>query len=171
MWGSIKDGFLKAFSITFYPVQKNGGLIKHLNLVNITLTGSPVNPNATFAVSMKSASAWMDTQETAALLDAKQEEKTMTNEASDAVVAQVKAEEPTEVVAEVKAEPVVETESVEAIIKAMKEKQEVELKAMRDEIATLKAELAKPVMKAVVPVEMPKGEPVFTAVSPLRLVG
>jgi phage head maturation protease len=171
VWGSIKDGFLKAFSIAFYPTQKAGGIIKHLNLVNITLTGSPVNPNATFAVSMKSASAWMDTQETQALTDATKEEKTMTDEVSDAVVAEVKTEEPTEVVAEVKAEPVVETESVEAIIKAMKEKQEVELKAMRDQIATLKAELEKPVMKATVPAEMPKGEPVFTAVSPLRLIG
>jgi len=63
VWGSIKDGFLKAFSVAFYPIQKAGGVIKHLNLVNVTLTGSPVNPNATFAVSMKSASAWLDTVE------------------------------------------------------------------------------------------------------------
>jgi len=63
VWGSIKDGFLKAFSVAFYPVEKVGSVIKHLNLVNVTLTGSPVNPNATFAVSMKSAAAWLDSQE------------------------------------------------------------------------------------------------------------
>jgi hypothetical protein len=60
VWGSIKDGFLKAFSIAFYPIEKMGdGIIKRLNLVNITLTGSPVNPNATFTASMKSASAFL----------------------------------------------------------------------------------------------------------------
>lgn len=63
LWGSIKDGFLKAFSVAFYPTQKNGGMIKHLNLINITLTGSPVNPNATFNVTMKSAVAWMNSLE------------------------------------------------------------------------------------------------------------
>jgi len=67
LWGSIKDGFLKAFSVAFYPTQKAGSIIKHLNLVNITLTGSPVNPNATFAVSMKSAAAWMDMEEVKAI--------------------------------------------------------------------------------------------------------
>jgi phage head maturation protease len=46
LWGSIKDGFLKAFSVAFYPIQKTGNIIKSLNLVNVTLTGSPVNPNA-----------------------------------------------------------------------------------------------------------------------------
>lgn len=61
VWGSIKDGFLKAFSVAFYPTHNvTNGLVRSLNLVNITLTGSPVNPNATFAVTMKSASAYMD---------------------------------------------------------------------------------------------------------------
>jgi phage head maturation protease len=62
IWGSIKDGFLKAFSIAFYPVSKMGNVIKSLNLVNVTLTGSPVNQNATFVATMKSANAWMDSQ-------------------------------------------------------------------------------------------------------------
>jgi uncharacterized C2H2 Zn-finger protein len=78
VWGSIKDGFLKAFSVAFYPVQKSGNVIKHLNLVNVTLTGSPVNPNATFAVSMKSAAAWLDSQEAITKADYK---PTLTNPA------------------------------------------------------------------------------------------
>jgi phage head maturation protease len=160
VWGSIKDGFLKAFSVAFYPVQKVGGIIKHLNLVNITLTGSPVNPQATFAVSMKSAAAWMDT------LEIPKEEIKMVEEIK------------TEVAPEIKAEPVAvavvaPTESVEAIVKAMKDKHEAEMTAMKElmttEIAGLKAELAKPVMKAIVE-EVPKEKPVFQAVSPLQLV-
>ncbi len=48
---SIKDGFLKAFSVAFYPVAKasNGKVINKLALINVTLTGSPVNPYATFS--------------------------------------------------------------------------------------------------------------------------
>ncbi len=60
LWGSITDGFLKAFSVAFYPVSKSGNVIKALRLVNITLTGSPVNPQATFSATMKSASAYLD---------------------------------------------------------------------------------------------------------------
>jgi hypothetical protein len=60
IWGSIRDGFLKAFSVAFYPVAKNNNVVSRLNLVNITLTGSPVNPNATFMATMKSASAYLD---------------------------------------------------------------------------------------------------------------
>ena len=63
VWNSIKDGFLKAFSVAFYPITKSGRTISALNLVNITLTGSPVNPNATFNVTMKSAKAYLDSLE------------------------------------------------------------------------------------------------------------
>ena len=63
VWGSIKDGFLKAFSIAFYPIEKAANnVIKKLNLVNITLTGTPVNPEATFSATMKSASAFLKSQ-------------------------------------------------------------------------------------------------------------
>ena len=61
IWGSIKDGFLKAFSIAFYPISKSDNVIKSLAIVNVTLTGSPVNPNASFVATMKSVRSWMDT--------------------------------------------------------------------------------------------------------------
>lgn len=61
IWGSIKDGFLHSFSIAFYPLKAvtreiNGQamrFIENLRLVNVTLTGSPVNTNATFNPVMK----------------------------------------------------------------------------------------------------------------------
>jgi len=63
IWGSIKGGFLHSFSIAFAPLKAitksiNGvthKVIESLNLINVTLTGSPVNTNATFAPVMKAA--------------------------------------------------------------------------------------------------------------------
>ena len=61
VWNSIKEGYLHSFSIAFAPLKKvtqriNGvvqTLIEDLNLTNVTLTGSPVNQNATFTVTLK----------------------------------------------------------------------------------------------------------------------
>lgn len=211
IWGSIKDGFLKAFSVAFYPVQKSGGIIKHLNLINVTLTGSPVNPHATFSACMKSASAWMDSIEVKADLKPSVDGPAVAGvETPDAVtpkhpkMTEVKAELccekcdkefeskeeldnhkcnakiksmedikmteeiKTEIIAaEVKAEPVVD---IQAEVKAMKDAHEAELKALNEEVATLKAELEKPVMKAIVETTIPKETPTVQIVSPLRLV-
>ncbi len=54
LWGSIKDGFITAFSIAFKPLKvitKTIGdvsvkLIEDLKLLNVALTGSPVNQGA-----------------------------------------------------------------------------------------------------------------------------
>jgi len=59
IWGSITDGFLNAFSIGFFPVAQNGNVITDLNIVNLTLTGTPVNPGATFTPVLKSAVAYL----------------------------------------------------------------------------------------------------------------
>jgi len=182
VWGSIKDGFLKAFSVAFYPVQKAQGRIKRLNLVNITLTGSPVNPNATFAVSMKSAAAWLDSQEIKPEL--KSEEIQMETKEEIIIQPEVKAEAPVaevkvEAVPEVKAEAPATEPAID--VKAMKEKYDTEVATLKaqlanaiqthsTEIATLKAELAKPVMKAVVEKTMPESKPVMQIVSPLGLI-
>lgn len=239
VWGSIKDGFLKAFSVAFYPIQKAGGVIKHLNLVNITLTGSPVNNQATFAVSMKSAAAWLDSQEVEVkaglkpkidnpadtpempgienkpdtypvkkptMTELKSEEDKMkcskcdkefeSKEALDKHLEEVhgKEEKPetksveesketpaqeaaeskschgglsTVKAEEVKAEPVID---VKAEVQKMKDAHDAELKALHLEVENLKAELAKPVMKATVEAVMPKEQPEARIVSPLQLL-
>jgi len=168
VWNSIKDGFLKAFSIAFYPVAKAGKEISDLNLVNITLTGSPVNTAATFNAVMKSAKAYLDSQRQEIK---NMEENNMIEEikndipAAEIVVVEEKKEDEV-IVEETKAfEPVIneEIESLKAEIKALKEKYETV-------DAKLKAELDKPVMKAIkedAP-SVPKEEQIY--ISPLKLV-
>jgi len=64
VWDSIVNGFVHSFSVAFYPVEavrrKVGDGIKsfvnRLNLVNITLTGNPCNPEARFTPVMKTIS-------------------------------------------------------------------------------------------------------------------
>jgi len=54
LWGSIKDGFINAFSIAFQPLKTvektmNGTsvrLIEELKLLNVAFTGAPVNEGA-----------------------------------------------------------------------------------------------------------------------------
>ena len=61
IWGSIKDGFLHSFSIAFHPLKaitkeisgKIMRFIDDLNLLNITITGVPVNSNATLRPVLK----------------------------------------------------------------------------------------------------------------------
>lgn len=166
VWGSIKDGFLKAFSIAFYPTQRNGSRIKHLNLVNITLTGSPVNPNATFSVSMKSASAWLDIQQHEQIVTTNPTETVpeITNknmeankmpedekekfeckkcdkdfESKEALEEHREKEHSAEVKANIAP---VSNDDINATIKAMKEKQEQELASLKAEIASSKTEIA-----------------------------
>ena len=202
IWGSIKDGFLKAFSIAFYPVEKVGdGVIKRLNLVNITLTGSPVNPEATFTASMKSASAYLNslkqnlslTDECAEaisikcntgetmkkeLKDEKKEDSEEKEESKEKKPDDEEAEKKAEVEGKEKKEEEKTEESdkekeKEDVEKKAKVKAEADLKAeikiLRDDIAKLKAELEKPVMKAMTS-EVPKVESGFKIKRPLDLI-
>jgi len=73
VWGSIKDGFLNAFSFAYkaikptYKTLDNGAKIRVLDslyLLNITFTGNPVNPMARMTdVFMKSLSDFNDYSE------------------------------------------------------------------------------------------------------------
>jgi len=62
IWDSVKNGFLHSFSVAFYPVEaiskkENGiwkSIVNKLNLINITFTGNPMNPQAQFTPVMKS---------------------------------------------------------------------------------------------------------------------
>lgn len=195
VWNSIKDGFLKAFSIAFYPIEQVNKVISRLNLVNITLTGSPVNPNATFNVAMKSAKAYLDTnnikEEDKMAKDEKIEDSKLKHEESEEKVeeqpqpqeekVEEQPQEPQEEVKKVEEEPEVEVEEkVEVNEEQPKEvnyasevveELRAEVKALKEEHAKLKAELEKPVMKSIkdeAP-EVPKGEE-FKYISPLKMV-
>ena len=105
IWGSIKDGFLHSFSVAFYPIRAvtkaidgiERTFIDALELINVTLTGSPVNTNATFKPVMKAAlksegitmseetKTEQPAQEEVKAEEPVQEEKTVTEEVKPAV--------------------------------------------------------------------------------------
>jgi uncharacterized small protein (DUF1192 family) len=81
-------------------------------------------------------------------------------------------EEPETKCGKVKAEePVIEVKAEEPVIEVKAEKNyDAEIKALQTEIANLKAELAKPVMKALVEEKVPQEKPIMKVVSPLNLL-
>jgi len=139
VWGSIKGGFLNSFSIGFFPITQVGNVISDLNIVNLTLTGTPVNAGAKFTPVLKSAVAYLksiETENESKMEEPKQEviEPAVVAPVAPAPVApapvveapvvapvndlkseeDIKAEVAKEVVAEVKVEPVV-AEPVKAV--------------------------------------------------------
>jgi fructose-specific phosphotransferase system component IIB len=180
VWGSIKDRFLHSFSIAFYPVKaitKSIGGIAHtfisaLKLVNVTLTGCPVNPSATFIPIMKAAlksEGIKVTEETIQPEQPIQPESVVTTQeepvSTEDVIKKIQEERDT-LLAErdklleekktwemkvQKPEPVVitQTEIDHGPLSAIKALTADKVK-LQKEVASLKAELAKPIMKAYV---------------------
>jgi len=184
VWGSISEGFLKAFSVAFYPVMKSGNKVSKLNIVNITLTGTPVNPHATFTAGLKSAVSLLNQSNE---FQPNKEEKSMSEEEIKTVVPEVKAEkEETKADEEEdedekkkksakkeKPEAPEKDDAEEPEVKALPPKEskieqdlKAELAKKDEEIVKLKAELARPVMKAVLS-EPPKATKVEMKSSPL----
>jgi len=192
VWGSIKDRFLHSFSIAFYPVKaitkSIGGIaytfISALKLVNVTLTGCPVNPSATFIPIMKAALKSEGIKVTEEVIQSEQPEPVVeTPIQSEPVVAEKTQTEPVETVSTEdvikkiqeerdalsaerdklleekktwemtvqKPEPVVitQTEVDHGPLSAIKALTADKVK-LQKEVASLKAELAKPIMKAYV---------------------
>ena len=168
LWGSVKGGFVNAFSIAFTNVKaattKMGDsiirIIEDLTLLNVALTGVPVNPKASLAgYSMKSVflKAIGDYEKKAE--DTKMSEEEIKNDVSQEEVKKVeevveKAPEETKVkVAEEK--PVeAKSEDLEAVKK--------ELKSLSEQIETQKTELKSlretSVFKSKIVDEAPKEE-------------
>ena len=131
VWGSIKGGFLNAFSIGFFPLTQVGNVISDLNIVNLTLTGTPVNAGATFEPVLKSAVAYL---------------KSLNETESEP-----KMEEPKQ---EVK-EPVVETPApvVEAPTNELKSEEDIKAEVAKETEVEVKkeveAKVAEPVKEEV----------------------
>jgi len=178
LWGSIKEGFLKAFSIAFQPVEtitKAIGetevrIINDLTLLNVALTGTPVNPNAAITqYGMKSVmlKAINDLEQTEAnkmsekKVEAKDEapvEEQPKEEVKEEVKEEAPVEEkPTEEVS--KEEPKVEEPAVEQKSEAV-EKLTAELKALTEKMekqeAEIKALKEEPVFKSKTPEQQPE---------------
>ena len=177
LWGSIKDGFVNAFSIAFQPiktVEKSIGgttvrLIEELKLLNVAFTGAPVNEGAKMTeFGMKSVmlKAIAETEEqvvvSKSLLTKLMEEKSMVEEQKiEEVVEEVKEEktveqpETVEAVKEVVAEDPKLTELVselKSMVEAQNkviEKQSLEMKALEKREVFKSPVSVKPEVKSV----------------------
>jgi len=124
VWGSIKGNFLNAFSIGFFPITQVGNVISDLNIVNLTLTGTPVNAGATFTPVLKSAVAYL---------------KSLNETESEPKMEETKTE--------VK-EPVVEAPApvVEAPTNELKSEEDIKAEVSKETEAEVKKEIEAPVV-------------------------
>ncbi|MBT3582785.1 hypothetical protein HN510_03120 [Candidatus Woesearchaeota archaeon] len=154
LWGSIKEGFINAFSIAFQPlrtVEKAIGdvkvrLIEELKLLNVAFTGAPVNKGAKMtefgmkSVMLKAIEDSSNTGEQVIvpkrLITKLMEVKNMSEEE---IVEEEEVKEEPEVKEEVKAE--IEAEVKEIVEEEPKVDEEAEAKAAEE--AELKAKEAK----------------------------
>lgn len=71
VWGEIKNGFLDAFSIAYVPIRTqtkniNGimaRLLDKINIVNVALTGNPVNPKASMISAFTKSLQYLEAEE------------------------------------------------------------------------------------------------------------
>ena len=173
VWGSIQDGFLKAFSIAFAPPSTddyvmNGDtrVLNRINrLLNVAITGIPVNDHARITnVVAKSMINLEESEMTDEEVKEEAAEEAPVEEAPDAAKeaqpteeapaeeAEAPAGEPAETKSDVLEEirrEFAEVKSLLSVSKKEDEEPETDLKSMLEELKELKAELKKPQLKAV----------------------
>lgn len=184
VWGSIKTKFIDAFSIAFKPlksiqtqVQNNTArLLQKVELLNIALTGNPVNPEckigAVFTKSINELIGDKMTEEIKAEMSEEEKKKLEEEEKKKKEQPEKKSEEPkaeekpAEVpVEEPKAEPVAEkpAEEPKAEESDIEKKHNAEMKALKDKLDVLEAEL-KAVKEAPVFKSKQESKPIQKAV-------
>lgn len=174
IWGSLQDRFLNSFSIAFsepskedYIVQGKTRILNRIkSLLNVAITGNPVNKNAVITAVVAKSMIKMDEEDKTVEDDkvepaVKEEEsapaETPVEAPSEAVEseAEVKTKVLGEIrkeIAEIKALVNVKPET-EKIEKPLEDDALTELKAFRKELSELKAEMTKPVLKATQSIE------------------
>ncbi len=71
LWDNVKSGFYDAFSIAYVPVKTalkesqgiKARLLNKLNIINVALTGNPINPGATMVEAMAKSLEWLKSKE------------------------------------------------------------------------------------------------------------
>ena len=162
VWGSIKKGFLDAFSITYKALDAinkvvNGVTVRLLNkvtLLNVALTGNPVNPHATMdKVFVKSLEASIMTEELMSKIEALEKENL---ELKSKIEEAEKEEEKEDVEAEEKSEDKEESEDDEESKPEAEAKSfdDTEIKSRLDKLEAenteLKSLLNKPQFKSMI---------------------
>ena len=194
LWGSIKDGFINAFSIAFQPlktVKKSIGgtdvrLIEELKLLNVAFTGAPVNEGARMTgFGMKSVmlKAISDSEIKGEqmivpksllnkLMEVKnmEEEKKIEEPVEEKPIVEEKPEEPAKPVEEKPKEPekVVEETPVneQKALDGLKEMIEQQNKTIKKQAKELKSIQEKAVFKSLVPIQ-----PKTVSVSNIDMLG
>lgn len=90
VWENVKSGFYDAFSIAYVPVATThkwvddvkARILDKINLINVALTGNPINPAATMTSVMAKSLEWLKSQE--------DEGKNM-DEKSDSLISEIKS--------------------------------------------------------------------------------
>ena len=72
LWNNIENGFYDAFSIAYVPLKTKSKILENdmkarlldkVNLINVALTGNPINPNATMTQVMAKSLEWLKEKE------------------------------------------------------------------------------------------------------------
>ena len=183
LWGSIKDGFINAFSIAFQPLKTveksidgvNVRLIEELKLLNVAFTGAPVNQGAKMTeFGMKSVmlKAISDSEIRGeqiivpkSLLTKLMEEKSMEENKIEEPIVEEKpvelvkveepiAEEPVKVEEPVVEEPTVKTPIIEQkALDDLKSMIEQQNKTIEKQAKELKSIQEKAVFKSLIPIQ------------------
>lgn len=157
VWESVKSGFLDAFSIAFkttnYVHKVIDGvrtrILNGVELLNVALTGNPVNPECKMAeVFTKSLKDMEDNKMSEEVIEKKDEEvqEQPAEEAKEEESTEEATEETTEEVKE-ETEPEAEAEVVEQKALARIEKLENDLAEAQTEIKSLTKKLNEPILK------------------------
>lgn len=164
-WKSIMNKFLHSFSIAFYPLKSIKrvvgdtvtNLIDSIDLVQVTLTGAPVNKHATFVPVMKAVAQTMEDKKMSD--EQKQEQpKTAEEPKQDTFVSKEEFEKLQVAIKELTESKEKLTAELSAVTTKFQESQAkqtesidgpmAQIKSLIKEIAELKAELNKPIMKS-----------------------
>jgi len=175
VWKSIREGFLDAFSIAYKPLSTINKMIdgvevrllKTVELLNVAITGNPVNRGSKMVDSfMKSVQQEEFTEENKMSEETKPEAPVEEKPPQEPVVEEVKEEpkeEPKEEVKEEPAKPELTLDAVkevitEAVAGVQKQVDDVKeqiakpldaIKSLNKDIAELKSQLEKPVLKSM----------------------
>lgn len=158
VWNSIKEGFLDAFSIAYKTISSihqtiNGEKVRMLNkldLLNVAITGNPVNPEAkmvnVFTKSLHEMEENSKMVEEIKLKDSEvKEEKTVEEKTEETPEEETEEELPAKEELEEKEEDKIEEKS--QLMKTNKEMKE-KLEKLEAEVKGLKLKLEKPIMKS-----------------------
>ena len=158
---NIKNGFYDAFSIAYVPIKtmykemvnKKARLLDKVNLINVALTGNPINPSATITQVMAKSLEYLKDNEDNKMDKKSEDQKIETPEVQEEVKVEVApevAEAPNEAEQKsIDSKSIAELKSIVDLQVAEIKSNKAEIKSMKDELAKINEILEKAVPKAL----------------------